>query len=194
MSERATPPEWTSRGPAALPDDLRQWIGREGGPVHAAGPIEWTDVRRYMNAAGDLNPLWGEADLTTNPSRTGALAPPAMILDVLRPVAGADVVTGNGGRPFPSLGGLAATVPVAGEVARLNAGTEIEWLRPLRIGDWISVRFRITDVQLRRTAEGPAVFITEERRYDDRHGDAVAIVRQTTVRRLAADGSSAGAG
>jgi acyl dehydratase len=118
----------------------------------------------------------------------GALAPPAMILDVLRPAPGADVVTGAGDRPFPSLGGLAATIRVAGEIARLNAGTEIEWLRPLRVGDWISVRFRIIDVQQRQTASGPTVFIVEERRYTDQRGEPVAIVHQTTARRLASDG------
>jgi hypothetical protein len=180
--------ERPTAAPAALPDELRAWIGRESGPVRAPGPIEWSDVRRYMNATGDLNPLWGAADVDANPSRIGAPAPPGMILDVLRPEAGADEIAESGDRPFPGIGGLAATIEVTGEVARLNAGSEIEWLRPLRIGDWITVRFRIADIQLRRTAAGPAVFIVEERRYLDQHGHPVAVVHQTTVRRLPAEG------
>ncbi|MDR7418894.1 MAG: MaoC family dehydratase N-terminal domain-containing protein [Armatimonadota bacterium] len=187
------PAQTADRGAAMaeLPGDLRTWIGREHGPVRAPGPIEWSDVRRYVNATGDRNPLWGAADLEANPSRIGALAPPGMILDVLRPEAGGDQVTETGARPFPGIGGLSATIEVPGEVARLNAGTEVEWLRPLRIGDWIAVTFRITGIEMRTTADGPAVFIVEERRYVDQRGEPVAVARQTTVRRLSGPRSGA---
>jgi acyl dehydratase len=164
---------------------LLQWIGREAGPIRTAGPIEWTDVRRFMNATGDANPLWGDADLAANPHRDGALAPPAMLVDVVRPGAGEDDPNGDGDRRFPSIGGLAAAIEVPGEIGRMNAATEIEWLRPLRIGDWLSVRFRIVDIRETQTASGPAVFITEERRYEDQAGALTALVRQVTVRRLA---------
>jgi len=173
--------------PAPLSDSLRQWIGHESEPVRAPGPIEWGDVRRYINATGDRNPLWGAADLDTNPTRTGALAPPAMILDVLRPPPGQDQIDDRGNRGFPSLTGLSTLVVVPGERARLNASTEVEWLRPLRIGDWVTVRCKITDVALKEGRTGPAVFITEERRYADQTDELLAVVRQTTVRTLASD-------
>ncbi len=138
-----------------------------------------------MNATGDRNPLWGAADLEANPNRLGALAPPAMILDVLRPGPGQDRTDERGEREFPSLGGLAATITVPGERGRLNASTDIEWLRPLRIGDWVTVTFKITDVAVKDGRTGPAVFITEERHYVDQVGQPLALVRQTTVRTLA---------
>jgi hydroxyacyl-ACP dehydratase HTD2-like protein with hotdog domain len=169
-----------------VPGELRRWIGRESGPVQAAGPIEWSDVRRYVNATGDANPRWGAADLDRNPSRVGAFAPPAMILDVLRPGAGQDEIGDSGDRAFPSLAGLAGTISVPGEIARLNAGTEIEWLRPLRIGDWVTIRFKILDIQARATASGPAVFITEQRTYSDQRDEIIAVLRQVTVRRVEA--------
>jgi acyl dehydratase len=178
-----------TRGPAVL----RDWIGREAGPIRAAGPIEWSDVRRFMNATGDTNPMWGDAPSAANPHRDGALAPPAMLFDVLRPAAGEDDTNEHGERPFPSIGGLAAAIEVPNEIGRMNAGTEVEWLRPLRIGDWLSVRFRIVDIQEKQTGSGPAVFITEERRYEDQAGAATAVVRQVTVRRLAAPPARTGA-
>ncbi len=168
-----------------LPDSLRQWVGYESEPVSAPGPIEWSDVRRYMNATGDRNPLWGAADLDVNPTRTGALAPPAMILDVLRPAAGQDQIDDRGERGFPSLTGVSTLVTVPGERARLNASTEVEWLRPLKIGDWVTVRCKIIDVALKAGRTGPAVFITEERRYADQTGEPLAVVWQTTVRTVA---------
>ncbi len=170
--------------PRDLPDALRRWIGYESEPVRAPGPIEWTDVRRYMNATGDRNPLWGAADLESNPTRAGALAPPAMILDVLRPAPGQDRVDDCGERGFPSLAGVSGLIEVPGDGRRLNASTEIEWMRPLRIGDWVTVRFTITDIVLKEGRTGPAVFITEERRYADHAGRLLAVVRQTTVRAL----------
>jgi hypothetical protein len=173
-----------SQTPADILNALRRWIGHESEPVRAPGPIEWSDVRRYVNAAGDGNPLWGAVDPESNPSRVGALAPPAMILDILRPEPGRDVIDNRGEREFPSLGGLAATIVVPGERGRLNASTDIEWIRPLRIGDWLTVRFKITDIALKDGRTGAAVFITEERRYSDQSGQPVAVVHQTTVRTL----------
>jgi 3-methylfumaryl-CoA hydratase len=105
-----------------------------------------------------------------------------MILDILRPEPDRDIVDERGERGFPSLGGLAATISVPGERGRLNASTDIEWMRPLRIGDWLTVTFTITDVTLKEGRSGPAVFITEERRYVDQTGEPVALVRQVTVR------------
>jgi acyl dehydratase len=167
-----------------LPEALRQWIGRESGPVRAPGPVEWSDVRRYINATGDRNPLWGAGASAGDPHRRGALAPPVMILDVLRPGSGQDEPDERGERGFPSLGGLAATIPVPGERARVNASTEIEWARPLRIGDWVAVRFKIVDIALKDGQAGPSVAITEERAYTDQRGEPIATVRQTTVRLL----------
>lgn len=176
-----------------LPEELRQWIGRQSPPVPAPGPIEWSDVRRYINATGDANPLWGQTDAETNPGRTGALAPPGMILDVLRPVPGQDLMDGSGGRHFPSLAGFAGMITVPNEVARLNAGVEIEWVRPPRIGDWITVRFKILDVTAQETRSGPSVFITEQREYFDQRGELVAVVQQVTVRKVGVTGTAPGA-
>ncbi len=165
---------------ADLLPQLREWIGRESGPVTAPGPVEWSDVRRFLNATGDANPRWIGRGGAAPP--VGTPVPPAMILDVLRPPPGADVPGEDGERGFPSLGGLAATIPVPGERMRLNAATDIEWFRPLRIGEVVSVLFTILDVAAGETQQGPAVFITEERRYSNQDGERIATVRQTTVR------------
>jgi len=167
-----------------LPETLRQWIGLESDPAKAPGPIEWSDVRRYVNAIGDANPRWGTPEAEDVPERRGAPVPPAMILDVLRPPAGQDAVSQSGDRPFLSMSGLASTIVVPQETGRLNASTEVEWIRPLRIGDWITVRFKIVDLAAKRTHLGPAVFITEERQCFNQHAQLIAIIRQTTVRIL----------
>jgi hydroxyacyl-ACP dehydratase HTD2-like protein with hotdog domain len=87
---------------------------------------------------------------------------------------------------------LAAAIHVPDEVGRMNAGTEVEWLRPLCIGDWLSVRYRITDIQEKQLGSGPALFITEERRYEDQAGAVTAVVRQTTLRRLSSPAARMG--
>ena len=52
------------------PATLRDWIGREAGPIRAAGPIEWSDVRRFMNATGYRPPPWAAmiAELAADPT------------------------------------------------------------------------------------------------------------------------------
>ncbi len=167
-----------------LPESLRAWIGRESPPLHVPGPIEWSEVRRYMNATGDVNPVWGATDIEQNRHLDGTLAPPVMVLDALRPAPGRDAPTDTGDREFPSLAGLASMVPMPGESTRMNVSTEIEWIRPLRIGDWITVRLKITDIVLKRKNSGLSLFITEERRYFDQDQKLIAIAHQVTVRRL----------
>ncbi len=164
-------------------DALRRWIGYESEPIRAPGPIEWSDVRRYINAVGERNSLWRAGDLQPAPGRIGAPVPPAMILDVLRPAV-ISTEGDRGERGFPSPGGLAALIEVPGEQIRLNVSTEIEWMRPPRIGDWVTVRFKIVDIAVKEGHAGPAVFITEERRYVDQAEQPLAVVRQTTVRML----------
>lgn len=163
---------------------LRQWIGHEWGPVKAPGPIEWSDVRRYLNAIGGHRPV--EATVSTPSSPDGNQAPvvpPAMILDVLRPAPGMNTHGDEEGGP-PSTAGPVALIKVPGERLRLNVSTEIEWTRPPRIGDWVSVKFKIVEIAMKERRNRPAVFITEERRYSDQAGQPIALVRQTTARIL----------
>jgi hydroxyacyl-ACP dehydratase HTD2-like protein with hotdog domain len=163
-----------------LSDSLRRWVGMSE-PIRALG-----------RSSGRRSPLH-ERDRRSKPTSGRPerrpthrhAAPPAMILDVLRPAAGQDQIDDRGERGFPSLTGVSTLVTVPGERARLNASTEVEWLRPLRIGDWVTVRCKILDVALKAGRTGPAVFITEERRYADQTGEPLAVVRQTTVRTVA---------
>ncbi|MGQ0549345.1 MAG: FAS1-like dehydratase domain-containing protein [Armatimonadota bacterium] len=168
-------------------DALRQWIGHEWGPIRAPGPIEWSDVRRYLNAVGGQSPVAPAGGVQAAYDRTGAPVPPAMILDVLRPAPGMNAHDDDREGGAASVGGPVALIKVPGERLRLNVATEIEWMRPPRIGDWVTVRFRIVDIAVKERRDGPAVYITEERRYTDQAGQPLAVVRQTTIRIVAPD-------
>ena len=162
---------------------LRQWIGHEWGPVKAPGPIEWSDVRRYLNAVGGQSPAARAVNAQNSSDANGTPVPPAMILDVLRPAPGMDD-HGDADGGLSSTGGPVALIKVPGERLRLNVSTEIEWMRSPRIGDWVSVQFKIVEITVKERRDGPAVYITEERRYTDQAGQPLALVRQTTARIL----------
>ncbi|HET8678980.1 MAG TPA: MaoC family dehydratase N-terminal domain-containing protein [bacterium] len=172
---------------------LRQWIGPEWGPLKAPGPIEWSDVRRYLNAVGGQSPAARAAHAQGSSSGSGITIPPAMILDVLRPAPGMEgYADADGG--LPSSGGPVALIQVPGERLRLNVSTEIEWMRPPRIGDWVSVQYKIIDIAVKERRDGSAVYITEERRYTDQAGQPLALVRQTMARFLEDDATASGPG
>ena len=63
-----------------------------------------------------------------------------------------------------------------------NAGTDIEWLEPVHVGDRLSVRHRIRDITARAGRRGLGVYITRETEYTNQDGRVVTRLTQTVVR------------
>jgi acyl dehydratase len=151
-----------------LTDAVRSWIGRASEPIELPEAIAPGDVRRYLEATGDTNPLWAD----------DGMVPPMM-------VAGLTWRLGERGR-------MHLQIPLPAEYSDVrNAGHEIEWFDDVCIGDRLTLQQRITGVEARSGKRGIGVYITRETEFR-RAGDerVVAVVRQTTLRRARADGSS----
>ena len=153
-----------------LTAEVRAWIGRTSEPQALPEAIAAVDVRRYVEATGDRNPLWLDDDAARAAGYRARILPPMMVV-------GLSWRLGESGRaqhqiPLPEI-----------YSDRRNAGLEIEWLAPVYVGDRLVLQHRITDIVARSGRRGLGVYITREteyRRASD--GVAVARVRQTTVR------------
>ena len=65
----------------------------------------------------------------------------------------------------------------------LNASNELEFFRPIKPGDVISVTDKCVDIVEREGKRGKMLVITTERTFRDQNGEVVAIGRQTGIRR-----------
>jgi acyl dehydratase len=114
-------------------------------------PIESEMVRRFTRAVGD--PRW----------REGNIAPPTFVLAI-------------GFEQFvDDLMSLAAFGTV------LMGGTEIECHQPIKLGDVITVVFKISSLRERAGKMGKTVFMTFDSSYKNQEGELVASCRQMVI-------------
>lgn len=127
------------------------------GTVLARGrrEIERGAQRVYLEALQDPNPLWQEG-----------LCPPTFL--------------GGPGGNYPE----AETVDIPDlPPNRLNGGQEVEWRRPLRVGETLRFETRLASLEERPGRTGPMVFLVRETVFRDAEGAEVARSRSTVIAR-----------
>ena len=153
-----------------LTAEVRAWIGRTSDPMILPEEIAAVDVRRYVEATGDRNPLWLDDAAARAAGYRARILPPMMVI-------GLSWRLGDTGR-------LQHQIPLPAQYTDTrNAGLEIEWLEPVYIGDRLVLQHRIGDIVARSGRRGLGVYITRETEYRRlADGRPVARVQQTTVR------------
>jgi uncharacterized protein len=136
--------------------ELRGWIGRKG-PLTRLEIMTASDVRRYVDATGDANPLWLDDEFARSAGYRSRLLPPTLVGWVpfsLR--EGAD-------RSGADATGLRRQLPLPeGYTNVRNAGSETEWLQPVFVGEQLSTQSRIVDIVARQGRVGLGIYITQE--------------------------------
>jgi acyl dehydratase len=164
----------TSSAPDAngvITDEVRSWIGRTTEAMELPEDISASDVRRYVDATGDRNPLWLDDEAARAAGYQARIVPPMMVVDL-----GWRLKASEEGR-------LWHHVPLPPEyIDTRNADNEIEWLGEVYVGERLSIRHRITDIVARQGRRGLGVYITRETEFRAQDRRLVARVRQTIVR------------
>ena len=146
----------TASAETIITHELRAWIGR-GTPLRNLEIISASDVRRYVDATGDANPLWLDDDYARQAGYRGRILPPTLV----------------GWVPFSFKEGTerATTDPTdlrrqlplpAGYTNVRNAGSETEWLQPVYLGEQLATQSSITDIVARQGRAGLGIYISEE--------------------------------
>jgi acyl dehydratase len=117
----------------------------------------------YAQAVGETSPQYVDPEEAKSTSSGGLIAPP-IFYDVFR----ADQM------PDPKV--------QFGKIS-FNAGQHCEFYTPMRPGDTITLKTRITDVYEKTGRTGKMVFIIRETTYENQKGEKVAVVEQSQVRR-----------
>ena len=147
MSESAEP---------IVSTELRSWIGRTT-PLRDLEIINPSDIRRYVDATGDVNPLWLNDEYAQSAGYRVRILPPTLV----------------GWVPFSFREGTERAASDPSDLRRQlplppgytnvrNAGSETEWLQPVYLGEQLSTQSTITDIVARQGRAGTGIYISQE--------------------------------
>jgi acyl dehydratase len=64
----------------------------------------------------------------------------------------------------------------------VNGGSEIEWFRPVYLGDQLTYKSRVADISQRMGSRGPLIVSVTETEFRNQRGELVAIMKGTGIR------------
>jgi len=136
--------------------ELRGWIGRKT-PLRHLEVISAADVRRYVDATGDNNPLWLDDEYARAAGYRGRILPPTLV----------------GWVPFSFKEGTERAntdptdfrrqLPLPSEYTNVrNAGSETEWVKPAYLGEQLTTQSTVVDIVARQGKAGLGIYISQE--------------------------------
>src|SRR5262245_40191463 len=143
----------------------KAYIGKESTP--RTEKVEWSPWRAYAVALRfpePPNPLYVDREYAQRTRRGDRIAPPTFCYATCRPWTEEE----RAGE---------VQVPITGKTG-LNMGVEMEFLAPVRLGDVLTMRQRVADIQERSSPRNRMVVIVREQTYTDQDGKTKAIVRR----------------
>ncbi len=159
-------------GPYDIDAVRAEWIGKTDEIKHGRYPVEYDAIRRHCHMVEDDNPLYLDPDFAAGARYGAVIAPPVM----------ADYFAGNGIWPKADEGPqLMLLIPTPGD-RMINLNQQMEFLRPIRVGDRLSRQMVVVDVYTKPIRLDPkAVWTTVETRITNQDGELVATVRNTLL-------------
>lgn len=143
-------------GSDLITGEMLNWIDRTTAPAPLI-VMTASDVRRYIDATGDRNPLWYDDDYAKAAGYQGRILPPTLVgwvpFSIRENPDGSSAETPDLRRQIP--------VPVNYTNVR-NAGSETEWLQPVYPGEQLSTQSRLVDIVARQGRAGMGIYITQE--------------------------------
>lgn len=168
-------------------DEMRALVGVWGPPVMACDPVEQGAVRRFAQAIMDDDPAY-RPDAPADSRDGGPIAPLLFPNHMLRRPAGApDVVQQHANDPdFDGVVPASGLPPLAGlaHLPVLNGGSEFEFFRHARHGEWVTLRERYADIHEKVSGKGGRLIVVVlESEIRTRDGELLLRARRTLLRR-----------
>jgi len=160
---------------ASLDERLRGFVGRPTGPAHRArDPVNQPMIRHWCDALGDANPVYIDPEAAAASRHGRIIAPPAMLQAWTMPGLG----RGSGPPGEYVVGQLFGLLDEAGFTSIVATNSDQEYVRPLRLGDHLTVSGVIEAVSdEKRTALGAGHFVTWVNTYRTDDGEVVGTMR-----------------
>ena len=157
-------------------DEIRSWIGRETPPWTLE--VSRLDIKRFAVATDDLNPLYTDEERARQSRYGGLIAPPLFYMAPLTDPVPESALRADG---LPYEGKF--PIPPTPLPRLMDGGTEIEFFVPIRAGDTLTGRCKITDIYQKDGRSGPLIFVARETTYTNQKGEVVLIEKGTAILR-----------
>lgn len=159
----------------------KQYIGKEMGS-RTGEPVSAKDIRRYALAIDDPNPIYYNESAAKKGKYGGLVAPPGYICWATQNASNEKRVSELTEGGFIRGGFLAIPeIPNVWNFGWVRGGEEYEFYKPVRVGDKVTVKYKITDITERTGKSGKLIFITTEHTYTNQRGDLLARHRITMI-------------
>ena len=146
----------TDSAETIITPELRAWVGRKT-PLRELEIIAASDVRRYVDATGDANPLWLDDDYARGAGYRGRILPPTLVGWV--PFSFKEGTE----RAYTDPTDLRRQLPLPREYNNVrNAGSETEWVQPAYLGEQLSTQSTVVDIVARQGKAGLGIYISQE--------------------------------
>ncbi len=166
---------------APLDELLQSFVGRSAGPGHPGpDPVNLPMIRHWVEAMGDLNPVYVDEEAARDAGFPGIIAPPTMlqawIMRGLRASLAADEARAKGIDAVDSPSEqLMAALDEAGFTSVVATNCDQHYERALVPGDQISVTSTVDAVsEEKKTGLGDGRFITTRLEFTDQNDEPVA--------------------
>lgn len=122
------------------------------------------DIIEFATSLGETNPLYTDEEYAATTPYGSIIAPPTFSVTFRSYATMPDLKLNYGKRGF-------------------DGGKECQFLAPVRPGDSITGVDRIAEVYEKTGRSGNMIFIVRESELTNQHGEKVAVIRQSLIRR-----------
>lgn len=173
---------------SVLTNEVKAFIGVETEWSAYSDPISPSEVRRFVHAIMDDNPLYYDEAYARSTKYGEVVCPPLYASFAFRRAHGTpdQLDRLKTDRDWDAYGGGGANrqalPPVPHGFQRMvNGGAEIDLYKRIRPGKRARTKTRYYDIQERIGSTGPMVIIITETLFQDDDGDLIARARQTAI-------------
>jgi len=149
-----------------VPQEALDMIGKELVPT-LTFEVEKGTIRRMAEAIGDLNPLYIDAEYAGKSKHGAPIAPLLMVTTLGAPELQAALMT---------------RIPVGEKKNGIVKGFDVEFFRPVKAGDVVTVTCKIANVNGKEAKMGFMINITTVREFTNQKGELVARETMTASR------------
>jgi acyl dehydratase len=156
-----------------------RYIGKESGAI-TGEPVLARDVRRYSLAIDDPDPAYRDPEAARKGKHGGLIAPLFYVTWAVG-VPGAEKSTKELGED-----GLATFVgipdiPNVWDLGWVRGGEELEFFRPVHVGDRVTVTGKVVDMKEKEGKSGKLILVTSEFVYVNQDRQKLATHRLTMI-------------
>lgn len=148
-------------------------LGREH--VRLSDPVSFRHIKEYLAGADDWNPLYCDEAFARQTYYQGIIAPPLFFLVAGRRVMPMSRLLEDG--QYDDL-----MIPGVHGVSVL-AGWDIEIEAPIRIGDVLTIREKVSSIEEKQGRSGRLVILKKDSTYEKQTGERIARDTQTVIYR-----------